>query len=410
MTPVESFSHWAKENKIQAMQVAIGKTEFAGYGLFATADIVDGAAVAIPSNVHLTAARAKQMHPELELLEDQDDKTLLRLLLAFEKHRPTPAWAPYLAILPNTADSLFEYESALEGTSLARSIHAKRTALTNEWRQFHACFPWLTLDMWTWADMVVRSRAVGLDGDGGWVLLPFFDFVNHSLTPNTRWVPQQDGSVAIIVTQPIKAGEELTFSYGQKSNQELLFSYGFTIHGNPEPPRIVLPAFGFMDMDDMESQLKMTWLAQVKPVLALERGEWTKESFRLMYLVVLDQDDGLNFALDDREHVQLSLYDYHVKSLEDLEKRLAQTDKFPIIRLRAVVLLLNATTSLFETIRAKDTLKSHQTAGLKEHIERYRSDEEYLLHAAMEELIKLQNELMNDNTVLDYLEAQQESH
>eukprot|EP00898_Chlorokybus_atmophyticus_P000304 jgi/Chlat1/1274/Chrsp117S01708 len=84
-----------------------------------------------------------------------------------------------------------------------------------------------------WAMAAVSSRAFRLDGSKKPAsMLPAVDMMNHSFNPNTTVERQQDGSAAIKALSPIEAGEYLTTSYGDLSNELLLLDYGFVISDN----------------------------------------------------------------------------------------------------------------------------------------------------------------------------------
>lgn len=42
---------------------------------------------------------------------------------------------------------------------------------------------------------------------------PLGRYTNHSLTPNTAFIPQADGGIVVVAETPIQAGEELTANY-----------------------------------------------------------------------------------------------------------------------------------------------------------------------------------------------------
>lgn len=94
-----------------------------------------------------------------------------------------------------------------------------------------------------WAAACVRSRGFAL-GDELFAVAPFLDMANHTARPNaevgtqaiTRLGGAPTGNLQLVATRPIKAGEEVTISYGPALTNEQLFTrYGFTLE--PPPPR-----------------------------------------------------------------------------------------------------------------------------------------------------------------------------
>jgi hypothetical protein len=84
-----------------------------------------------------------------------------------------------------------------------------------------------------WAERVVRTRAVRDTTQGGehvLRLVPLLDLANHR-AGNGETSPilhMADGMVALCATEPLSAGDEVTFPYRQGiSNEELLLDYGF---------------------------------------------------------------------------------------------------------------------------------------------------------------------------------------
>lgn len=79
---------------------------------------------------------------------------------------------------------------------------------------------------WAWA--ATSSRAFRARVDGPPVLLPLIDMANHGgeAANSSVKVMGDDGSVALVTTKDIAAGEEVTISYGCLGNDDLLLDYG----------------------------------------------------------------------------------------------------------------------------------------------------------------------------------------
>ncbi|KAI7855017.1 hypothetical protein BDC45DRAFT_507534 [Circinella umbellata] len=520
MATIEDFTKWAANNGIKAPHVYIDKTDNAGYGLFGDKDLdINDTTplVHIPRDLLITSIRALHDNQELQtavksifkissrnnnnddgdddkclkeaVLESRNERLLLRLFLALQKfsNKQTSEsfWKPYIDILPSLdevrqqhvlfligkdEDDAYECNKVgLDGTNLSRSIYAKRSVLMRELTMIKDTVEWMTLDMWIWADIVFWSRVVSIgssDDDGGndskngdLALIPFFDFANHSLQPNIRWCPANDGGIDFVPNSSSAslAGNELLISYGDKSNQELLFLHGFTLKDNPEPSRITMALTGFLDMSMMESQVKLSWITQSsKPVLTLMVPSsmegyrdkkvvdtsisdiitlttgWTPESVALMYLVALDQDDGLKFELvpdisrlsisdssqekeenmeDENTIIQARLLDEVVEDLNDLAFKVTKLDHSAVIQLRVVMLLLDALEyhlHLITSSSSNDENVSTDTTGVMIHIERYKQDELELIQKSINGLKNLRDWLMTHESVVEFLAAQEE--
>ncbi|CAE7560414.1 CLASP [Symbiodinium natans] len=70
----------------------------------------------------------------------------------------------------------------------------------------------------------------------GSALVPGIDFLNHSAAPNASsdW-DEESGSVEVRALTDLKAGQQLTISYGSLSNPLLWRTYGFTLPCRTEP-------------------------------------------------------------------------------------------------------------------------------------------------------------------------------
>ena len=109
--------------------------------------------------------------------------------------------------------------------------------------------PAFSLDEWLWARLTVSSRAFGAAIDGvpdELVLVPLIDLINHSLDPNTTWGFDSStlSFTTVVSRRPLRAGEEVHESYGDKCNSLLLTYYAFTLSDNPHNTcslRLTLP-------------------------------------------------------------------------------------------------------------------------------------------------------------------------
>ncbi|CAE7553528.1 unnamed protein product [Symbiodinium sp. CCMP2456] len=139
------------------------------------------------------------------------------------------AWDPTLA-----SGRTFSYYSRvmarLPGVagSLARE-RAKLRAL--QVAEICAAVPSCTPERAARAMYAVDSRTVYWHPSQVRALVPYFDFVNHSACPNSRWIMNSDGSLRLLATGHIEIGEEVTITYDSIPNARLLVTYGFVLEG-----------------------------------------------------------------------------------------------------------------------------------------------------------------------------------
>jgi hypothetical protein len=224
-------------------------------GVLALESVAEGEELfSVPARLALTDAPTL----ELPLTTPWTTRLACRVLDEVERGGASP-WAPYLAALPAAplrtpaggglpaslasllpcpgARADYEESAAAPALELAALPHGARAA-----------------PAFTWARALATSRALGLAAPGGAVgvraMVPLLDMVNHAgveaeltlsgpcaATANAEWepVPTPDGAgvsrFAVYATRDIGAGEEVTFSYGDRPNGDLLASWGFV------PPR-----------------------------------------------------------------------------------------------------------------------------------------------------------------------------
>jgi hypothetical protein len=104
--------------------------------------------------------------------------------------------------------------------------------------------PKFSKEIYRWAVCVFQTRSATAAGDhtvGGAVMLPYYDLMNHAMDPNAVWYFDREGMQWMIRNvRRIQRGEEITDSYGCRSNPELLSAYGFFVP-NSQCDRLVVP-------------------------------------------------------------------------------------------------------------------------------------------------------------------------
>ncbi len=160
--------------------------------------------------------------------------------LALEAREPASPWRIYLDTLPVHVDvPMFRDASelaALTGTS----AHALTFEMTRDVRDTYARLPdelraRISLADFAWGRAIVMSRAFHAPGsfENRIALLPLVDIFNHR-TDDTGWSYSPfDEALVVRTERMIEAGEEVHFSYGNRSNSHLLVHYGFVLPENP---------------------------------------------------------------------------------------------------------------------------------------------------------------------------------
>lgn len=156
--------------------------------------------------------------------------------------RRDDSWRPYFDILPTDLthfplSNCQIVENELHGSPTLPKLKKFQAAIQQEWIDLLARDPslsQLSLEAFQEARLLVSSRSfsVRVGGMSQPCLAPVVDMLNHSLCPNVAW-RQFGAQIEIYCLKSIDAYEELTCSYGPKSNSALLVNYGFVIDNNP---------------------------------------------------------------------------------------------------------------------------------------------------------------------------------
>ncbi|KAI9277550.1 hypothetical protein BY458DRAFT_471914 [Sporodiniella umbellata] len=382
----------------------------------------------------MTVEEAKEFAAEQERIV----LSLFLIYYRFFSSSKNSFWTPYIDVLPSfeffkNSHVLFN-TSSVRGTCLENPVEAKWNSLKREQEEIESIEQdsWLQkieLSMYIWANCVFWSRAVGVgesSGGSGMALVPFFDLANHSFVdPNIRWEITDNGGLALLTTKEVKEkNQELSLFYGSKSNQELLFIHGFCVEGNPEPSRITLPIIGFFDFQSEEDVYKIQWLKSVggHPTLTMIRKEdlvstedkllssgWTMGSLAALYLICLLYEDDLSFKEAPEDHelpMLLVLNKKPIQDLNDLYFTVRQLKIFPIIQLRASILLTQALE--YQLHQNTENCSPTVPKPLEIHVSLYRAEEYMAIQIALTETNALQKQLSINEDVQSYLEHQKE--
>lgn len=222
-------------------------------------------------------------------------------------------WTEYVKLLDDTVPvpTLWEENerSLLRGTSLEAALNAKMLALTNEFEElrdkssdidcWNAAF-WdndsVSLADWLLVDAWYRSRVLELPRSGP-SLVPCIDMINHSADANAYYEENVDDDVVLLLRPGanIKGGDEISISYGSdKPAAELLFSYGFLdSHSAARSLRLPLRPL----LDDPLGKAKVHAFQDAPAVDVKEVDGKVICTSPFAYLMILNEEDGLNFRL-----------------------------------------------------------------------------------------------------------------
>lgn len=150
-------------------------------------------------------------------------------------------WKPYFDNLPTDFSRfpLFDFhlaETGLRGSPTLVKLKECQVAIQQEWTNMCKRDPGSQLSLQAFQEsrqlVASRSFSVRVGGMSQPCLAPLADMLNHSLSPNVAW-RQLGAQIELYCLRGIAALEELTCSYGPKSNSALLINYGFVLPNNP---------------------------------------------------------------------------------------------------------------------------------------------------------------------------------
>ncbi|CAF3676931.1 unnamed protein product [Rotaria sp. Silwood1] len=122
-----------------------------------------------------------------------------------------------------------------------RQLIDKMKKHLNKYNQSRNKFLNYTNDHFQWAYYTINTRCVHFDmeisskdQDDNLCLIPYLDFVNHSIEPNTiSKFNSLTRSYEIHTIKSINYNEQITFLYNPHSNIDLFIEYGFVLLINP---------------------------------------------------------------------------------------------------------------------------------------------------------------------------------
>lgn len=263
---------------------------------------------AITSQTILSDPVLGQTYQELLDIGVADERTLTLLFLTVERQLGSDSvWYPWIRLLPKKPETPLFYSDTemaeLRGTSLEEAVGLQKWHLVQQWKRLEpACKDLLrtagaanqqaTLEDFMWANAIFWSRSQSFpqpNEQAGEVvtiaqegLVPGLDFCNHRHSSTAKWtifgtpglqasvIPTQMALVCPRQQAP-RPGEEITISYGDKSNEQLLMSYGFTQTSNINDVLMVkCPIAPPEDRDEvLNARLELLQSRGLKPQLFL---------------------------------------------------------------------------------------------------------------------------------------------
>lgn len=223
---IDRFLLWFKSTEVKTDLVEVRYSDNSGFGLYACRSVIDkdSLVLSIPESLFI---KPLCVNPDFTGFEQ-----LIEYLLT----HPTDSYVEFLRTI-QCIPSWCQFSNENYPRQLLHSMnkHLKK------YQQSRDKFPQYKDDDFQWAYYVVNTRCVHFnmeidskDQDDNLCLIPYLDFVNHSIQPNTisKFNPSTR-CYEIYSIQTIHFDEEITFLYNPHSNIDLFIEYGFVLSSNP---------------------------------------------------------------------------------------------------------------------------------------------------------------------------------
>ena len=237
----QDLCRWVDANGGSASNVVAGPTQH-GLGLLCAGDVAQGDVVVhIPRELTLAAIHVSDDIQALQsnIPSEFWSARLALLLLAERSQGSSSRLAPYLPTLPAAFSTpLFWDPRALQHLQyptvqaplLKTAKFIQGFAAEHLGARSASAFSGLEVgpDAFGWAVAACSSRAFRVGGNER-VLCPVIDLGNHAPKgeANTELRGTLGGAVELVACRPIRLGEEVTYCYGELSNDAFLLDYGF---------------------------------------------------------------------------------------------------------------------------------------------------------------------------------------
>ncbi|OTB16531.1 hypothetical protein K445DRAFT_58775 [Daldinia sp. EC12] len=449
---LDDLPAWSTLNGVNFINVEVSNIDGRGNGLIATNELVSReddlepvALLTVPRELIISAEGVEEYAKEnksfrqlLDTVGHQSTRgdillfLLYQLVLSSPDYQgglgPSTPWTQYFSLLPShvpTPTTWAEPElSLLKGTSLESAVAAKLAALTKEfdnlqeklanspyWNELISIDESITIQDWVLLDALFRSRSLGLPRSGE-SMVPCLDLVNHSSQATAYFDESNEGEVVLYLRKGcvVPAGSEITIDYGQeKSPAEMLFSYGFI---DPSSSARSITLLLEPLEDDPLAIAKLHAFGE-PPKLKLEEGEdgiphWTAP---FVYLMCLNEEDGLQFKVlqetDGSRHLKMFWQDIDITQASCTMKDLIRDHElYQVFELRAVTVIMgivqNQLDQLLKTQNGDSTTEL-VTPEVYQAVSHLRSVEIGVLRKSMQALNEQKDQLLQDDTVVEYL-------
>ncbi|KAI1007024.1 hypothetical protein K3495_g1189 [Podosphaera aphanis] len=243
MSSLAAFTTWVQDHGVAIRGVSVHAFEGRGVGIRAEAHLEPGVVL-----LHVPHAALRTQHSVRPDIAHALRRASVHGLLAAD-HALGAVPEAWRAILPPIADlhtsTALCWPPQLHEWLPPGARHVLRhqqTKFAADWAAVSAAFPQLDYDHYRYAWLLVNTRTFYYRSashrgaaparDDCMALNPFADCFNHSSTPSAE-VQRSTTAFRIIATRTIQAGEEVSISYGNHSNDFLMIEYGFILDENP---------------------------------------------------------------------------------------------------------------------------------------------------------------------------------
>lgn len=301
------------------------------------------------------------------------------------KLTPNP-WTEYISLQPSSVPVPTLWSEAelslLEATSLEPAVAAQLILLDREFTAIQSkavsvdfgkeIFEHATLRDWVWVDALYRSRSFELPFSGV-SCVPCLDLANHGTGRKAQWQQIEEKETVKLVLKKgaeVKAGEEITISYGEgKPAAEMLFNYGF-VEGEGEKKVMV-------DLDEalaewarkdglLKEKLEVFGKSPVLEVMLDEvhggKGRWKSPFIEFM---CVKEEDGLGFRVEAKEGRQERRVIW--KEKKDVTRMVGMWDVFMnaqdvrnVVRFRALCVVEGVVEKQLKRLNARDEMEDEK--------------------------------------------------
>ncbi|UJR24052.1 hypothetical protein I4U23_027020 [Adineta vaga] len=223
---IDEFLQWFNSLGINTENVKVSYSDHHGFGLYSHQSLIekDSIILSIPEHVFIK--------PSYEI-DDLTGFEHLIIHLLEEKSNPYIEFLRSIQCIPSWRYYLND--------QYPRQLKVPMSKHQTKYDQSRKKFPQYNDEEFLWAYYAINTRCVHFnmereskDQDDNLCLIPYLDFVNHSIQPNTiSKFNQITRSYEIRAMKSIEFNEQITFLYNPHSNIDLFIEYGFVLPSNP---------------------------------------------------------------------------------------------------------------------------------------------------------------------------------